>query len=149
MKILYLNHNYKGEATYKRCFFIARELVKKGHHLTIITVSDKFPDYCVRRRKEEGVDIITLPAYSRHKDFIFYRLRPFINLPFSIFKDYDILHSFTVAEPVTAFPTIFSRLKNRPVVIDWDDCYSGGGYASLKPARFIMEPFMTMLEENI
>lgn len=149
MKILYLNHNYKGEATYKRCFFMARELAKKGHHLTIITVSNRFPDYSVRLEREDSVDIITLPAHSRHRDYLYYGLRPFINIPVSFFSNYDILHSFTVAEPVVAFPTIFNKFKMRPLVIDWDDCYGRGGYASGKPVRFIMEPLMTILEERV
>jgi glycosyltransferase involved in cell wall biosynthesis len=54
-----------------------------------------------------------------------------------------------VAEPVTAFPAILNRFKKRPVVIDWDDLYGKGGYARLKPARFIMEPLMTTLEERV
>jgi glycosyltransferase involved in cell wall biosynthesis len=39
MKILTLNANIRGIGTYQRCFYFSRELARRGHDVTMITVS--------------------------------------------------------------------------------------------------------------
>jgi glycosyltransferase involved in cell wall biosynthesis len=39
VNILTLNHNLRGIGTYRRCFHFSHELARRGHHVTMITVS--------------------------------------------------------------------------------------------------------------
>ncbi len=90
MKLLFLNQNYENEGTFHRCFFLGRELVRKGHNVTVITISQNFPSYKINKKMRDGVEIVTLPAQSREKDYFFYALRPFINTLYSLSRKYDI-----------------------------------------------------------
>ena len=67
MKILYLNHNFENEGTFNRCFFIGRELVKMGHKVTILTVSNDAPQFWLKKRIRDGVKIVSLPSKQRDK----------------------------------------------------------------------------------
>ena len=151
MNILYLNHNFENEGTFYRCFFIARELVKIGHTVTIITVSNNSPQYIVKTKIRDGVKIVLLPSAREKKDFFFYILRPLLSLYFVLTEKYDVIHAFAVARILTAFPfRIMSIIKRtEQLFVDWDDFYSEDGFCRLRPFTWVMVPLMNYLEQNI
>ncbi len=153
MRVLYLNSNYKGEGTYNRCFRIARELLRKGVEVTLLTVTDKPPSLRIQRREEEGVRLIELPALSRRRDYLGYLLRPWLGAGVALRERFDLVHAFTVAEPLVWLTAAMLHRRRRkrpfPIVVDWDDWYSRGGLVELKPARPILRPLTTYWEESL
>ncbi len=148
MKVLYLNHNRAHEGTFYRCFFLARELVKLGHDLTIITVSNTTSQCTVKRKNRDGVKIITLPFGFRKRNLLFSVLRPFLSMYCVLTRQYDLIHAFAVAKATTAFPLrAFSFLKDRrQLLIDWDDLHSDASAIRLRPYRWLATPLIKYLE---
>lgn len=151
MKILYINHNFENEGTFHRCFFIARELTKVGHIVTILIVSNNLPQYTIKTKIRDGVKIVTFPSVKKRKDYFFSTLRPFLILFFVLTKKYDIIHAFAVADPRTSFPFLIMSIfkKKKQLFVDWDDFYSEDGLCRLRPHPLIMVPLMNYLEKNI
>ena len=135
LRILFLNHNYENFGTYYRCFFLGRSLARLGHHVDLVCASRRVFDLRIRRRfVEERFRIITLPRIRLQQYHTGHSLRAIINSGIVILKDYDILHSFAVAQPATAVPTVVARrLTSRPIVVDWDDAW-GEGLANSHPS---------------
>ncbi len=150
MKILYLNHNFENEGTFNRCFFIGRELVRIGHDVTILTVSINAPQFWFKEKFRDKVRIVTLPSKQRDKDYLFYLIRPFLDIYYVLTKRFDILHAFAVADVLTAFPAVIVKLlKRKTIYVDWDDLYSDEGFCHLRPFPWIMVPWTNLLEKNI
>lgn len=153
MRVLFLNSNYKSEGTYHRCFRIARELVREGIEVTLITVTGEAPSLRITRRLDEGVRLIELPAWSRHRDYLGYLVRPWVSAGVAWREPFDLLHAFTAAEPLVGLPAAllrrFRRKRPFPLVVDWDDWYSRGGLVELKPAKPLLRPLTTYLEESL
>ncbi|MEE8484911.1 MAG: hypothetical protein V3S46_09965, partial [Nitrospinota bacterium] len=127
-KILYINHNFKGEGTYLRCYNIASELVKKGYEIDIICASDKKFDFAIRTETvKPGLRLITLPRLTGSALYLGYLIRSILALPWVFFKRYDIIHSFAVAIPSTSIPVIVAgKFTRKKILIDWDDAWAGG-----------------------
>lgn len=71
--------------------------------------------------------MITLPRIKLHEYHTGHSIRALINSALVMVKDYDVLHSFAVAQPATALPTITVRcFRNKPIVVDWDDAWGWG-----------------------
>ncbi len=151
MNILYLNHNLIWRGTFFRCFGFARELVKKGHHVDLWTVSR---DVLWFGRKEirDGVHIWLTPRWAplgQHDG----GYAPIDNL-FRLFKAsrnrWDIIHAFD-HRPNVLFPWLWLKLRN-PIgwkktlfISDWCDWWAGGGITtSRRPFKWI-----DRLEEQI
>jgi len=153
MRILYLNSNYQGEGTYNRCYRIARELVRQGAEVTLITITRRTPSLRSKQHTEEGVRQVELPALSRHRDYLGYLLRPWLSAVLAAREKFDLLHAFTAAEPLVWLPaTLLRRLRRkRPLafIVDWDDWYSRGGLVELKPAKPLLRPLTNYFEESL
>jgi len=131
MKILYLNHNPVNQGTYYRCFFLGKRVAELGHKVTLVCSSNKNLDLRVRRKVvNNNFDIVTLPRIRFHKYYTGQISRAVIGSLITLFKKYDLLHSFAVAQPSTALPTIFSKIfRRKPIIIDWDDLWGAGGFS--------------------
>ena len=128
MKILYLNHNFEGEGTFLRCFNIAKNITEMNFcdiKLITTSTSDRFR---IRTKQiNPNFSIVTLPRLSQRPSYLGYLFRGILNSVFALGSRYSALHSFAVAIPTTAVPSILgSHFRNKPVLIDWDDAWSGG-----------------------
>ena len=126
--ILILNHNQEFFGTWYRCKNIALGLSAQGYKVIMICASGRDVDLCIRRQKmADGCILITLPRVKYHKFFTGQLLRLFIGVLVVLFSSYDILYSFTVAQPQVSWPTyIAKKIRRKFVVIDWDDLWGGG-----------------------
>lgn len=153
MRILYLNSNYKHEGTYNRCFRLARQLVKRGVQVTLMTTTDCPPALGVQRQSDEGVDLIELPALTRRRDYGGYLVRPAVACRVASREPFDLVHAFTAAEPQVWFPaSMLHRRRKRhpfPLMVDWDDWYSRGGLVEMKPARWLLRSLTARWEESL
>jgi len=128
VKILYLNHNFEGEGTYLRCFNIAKNITESGYcSIQLVTTSKKDRFRLRTRRVQRNFTVTTLPRLTERPSYLGYLFRGILSSWLAISGRYSALHSFAVAIPTTAVPSILSTyLRKKPVLIDWDDAWSGG-----------------------
>lgn len=128
MKILFLNHNYENFGTFYRCYYLAKYLARSGHLVDLVCASKRKVDLGIRQKViASGFRIITLPRLRIHEYHTGHFLRALINSGIVMWKNYDVLHSFAVAQPATAIPTVVAKLfKSKPIIIDWDDAWEEG-----------------------
>lgn len=129
MKILMFNHNRFGEGTYFRCFQFARNIVKRGHEVTLITVSPEL--YSGNKTVFiEGVKVINSPCYLQLLNKSMEGYEPFditSRLLISLFSKYDIVHGFD-HKPNVLLPSIFNKyIGNTIFISDWCDFWGKGG----------------------
>ncbi|MDY6864654.1 MAG: glycosyltransferase family 4 protein [Halobacteriota archaeon] len=156
MKILILNQNTEGKGTYFRCYWFAKYLVKSGHSVTLICLQ-KERSLRITIRRAEGIRIILLPRISDSgfKELPAHISRAIMITTFTVFNNYDIVHSFSVASPTTGLPIIpfwFLKkihLKKYKLVVDWDDWWGKGGLTTHSNQGMLIEEVATLLEEKI
>jgi glycosyltransferase involved in cell wall biosynthesis len=147
-RVLFLNHNYENYGTYFRCFYLGKYLSKKRYRVELVCASKNNFDLRIKSKIiNESFRVITLPRIRLHEYHTGHSLRGLINSVVIFFKDYDILHSFAVAQPATAIPTVIAkRFKDKPIIVDWDDIW-GGGFADYHPS--LVRRVVGYLEKNV
>lgn len=164
MKIGYFVPTTREIAEFKRCFYLAKYIVEMGHEATIVSAA---PHYCyyVKTEIRQGVKLIQLPyflpqsllplkssltsqkASVRHQEYLGQLLRGFLSPLISLIQNSDVVHAFTVAFPMSAFPALASKVvKRRRLVVDWVDLWSRGGWARFHNAAVRLG--LTLLEEK-
>jgi glycosyltransferase involved in cell wall biosynthesis len=151
MNVLMLNHNVAWRSTFFRALYFARELVLRGHEVTLATISETG----LFREEEssvEGVRVVKTPdlgvGIARTGwdpwDCVYRTLR-FAREPF------DVVHGFD-CRPVVLGPCLALRGLGRvPWVTDWADWWGRGGAISERKnwvGRVAFAPFETFLEER-
>lgn len=152
LRILYLTHNvtWKGGGAFFNAYHRARHLVRKGHQVTIISISPasrwKFGE-----TEQSGVRIVEapdlLPGLARSGWDPWDTLRRIFYLRKGGF---DIVHG-NESRPVVAFPALYlQRVCRVPVVLDWMDWYGRGGTATERGTLLsaVMGPVETFFEER-
>ena len=147
MKILFLNHNYKGEGTYNRAAPLARELSKLGHKVTLFCSNNKYPSYKIEYVEGDFNEVL-FPTLTRRRDYFWYLIRPILAGIETRKEKYDLVHAFTMAEPMSFLPAKYMCKRKFPLIVDWDDWYGKGGMAEFKPAGWFFKPFTSYLEDN-
>jgi glycosyltransferase involved in cell wall biosynthesis len=149
MKILILNHNNENYGTYYRCFFLGKNLARKGNDVTMICASGKNFDLSIRKKRiGDNFKIITLPRIKYHKYFTGQlELRLPLLILFALFYPYDVLHAFTVAQPQIGIPAwIAKKIRRKKVIVDWDDLWGGGfGEEHPFPIKQVLHFFETKI----
>ncbi len=151
MKILMLNHNVKWRGTFFRAFHFARHLVRRGHHVTLVTIS---PDRRLRFEREtlqgvevwESPDLLAGPGRSGWDPYD--TARRLFRLARA--DGFDLIHAFD-CRPAVIFPALgLRRLKGRPLLSDWADWWGRGGIVAERNRllRWSMGPVETFLEER-
>jgi glycosyltransferase involved in cell wall biosynthesis len=150
MNILMLNHNVIWRSTFYRAFYFARELVARGHRVTVATIStDRV--LTPRLRELEGVRVVETP------DVGVSLARTGWDPWDSLFRaayfqgdHFDVVHGFD-CRPVVLTPSLFLRVRGVPWVSDWADWWGRGGAISERKSwigRVAFAPLETFLEER-
>ena len=128
VKILYLNHNFEGEGTYLRCFNIAKNVTENGFCAIRLVTTSKEDRFRLRTKQvNPNFTVTTLPRLTKRPSYLGYLFRGVLSSFLALGGRYSALHSFAVAVPTTAVPSILCRyFRRNPVLIDWDDAWSGG-----------------------
>jgi glycosyltransferase involved in cell wall biosynthesis len=155
MRILFLNHNVvrKG-GTYYRAYNIGRHLVKHGHSVTLISISEK-SRWRIERELDEGFEII-------HSPDLFWGIGRSGWDPWDILKrifylhghQWDIVHAWD-CRPAVILPALYARQQslqvNGKLIIDWCDWWGRGGTQTERTgrlAKLFYGPIETFFEEN-
>ncbi|MBC7227786.1 MAG: glycosyltransferase family 4 protein [Thermoflexales bacterium] len=140
MKILVLNFNLKGIGTYRRSFYFSRELARRGHNVTMFTVSreSKYRAHIyfkrdwigqfnrpagkgpwVRMVESPNLGYKWLPGWGSGPLDILLRIREIIT------GDYDVIYGFEY-HPNVSWPVYITRpfLRYR-FYSDWCDWFAG------------------------
>ena len=125
MKILGLNANKKGRGTYYQTVHFMREFVRRGHDVTMFTVSSDLK-WKSRTYEEEGVTVIEGPNFFYKFFSTGWNFLDLIGRYKSIIKeDYDLIYG-TEYQPVVSFPVYLTKKKkNYKFISHWCDWYSG------------------------
>jgi glycosyltransferase involved in cell wall biosynthesis len=134
MRLLFLNHNYRYLGTFQRAFHIAEVLVKRGHQVSLMTVSWKH-----RWRSTwsiaNGVRIAEMPNWGQ--DYSGEGYGPLDNLLrclHALKNRYDIIHMFD-HKPNASFGGFVGRLRGAVLIADWTDWWGGPGGINDVPKR--------------
>ena len=151
LRLLFLNHNVAWRAGFFRAFHWGRYLVRKGHEVTILTISEN-KRWGFEIQEREGVRLVKTP------DLLTGRLRSgwdpwdIINRLIYLWpQQYDLVHSVD-SRPVCILPALMlKKLLKTKLVIDWLDWWGRGGTImerSNNLAQRLFTPVETFFEEG-
>ena len=151
MKILLLNHNvaWKG-GTFFRSYHFGRHLVRRGHQVTLLTISPNLR-HGFQVVKNNGFRIVETP------DLLWGRARSgwdpwgtLNRISYIARHSYDLVHAFD-SRPEVILPALYCRKHHKsPIVLDWADWWGRGGLTSERDGRFVnllIAPIETFFEE--
>ena len=139
MRILMLTQLFYPEPNFLKGFAFARELVKQGHEVEVLTGFPNYPggkiysgyrQHWYQRETIEGVSVIRVPLYPDHSNSGFRRILCYLSLAFSscvpglfLVRRPDVVHVYQ--GPATlALPAIVLRLmRGVPYVLDVQDLW--------------------------
>lgn len=150
MDILMLLYNTTGKGTYWRAIGFARQLVRNGHRVTLLSVSPQ-NRWKLRQWEEQGVRLVETP------DLLPGKLRSGWD-PLDIFSrirwlrshSFDIIHGYE-SRPVVIYPALAARRQTgAPLILDWADWFGQGGSVEERKnpiERGLLRPVETHFEE--
>src|SRR5205814_1337165 len=126
LRVLMLNHNVIWRSTFYRAFYLGRELVDRGHEVTVATISAGRV-LSPREHTIEGVRVVETPDWGVGLARTgwdpwdaAWRCGRFRGGAF------DVVHGFD-CRPVVLAPSLFLRRSGRiPWVSDWADWWGRG-----------------------
>lgn len=153
MRMLFLNHNvaWRG-GTFFRAYSLAVCLVRRGHSVTLLTISPR-RRWGFAHESREGVEIVETP------DLLWGVGRTGID-PWDTLSRFwylrnrcwDIVHAWD-CRPAVILPALFARRQSRAIggrlVIDWCDWWGRGGTQAERPGltKLFYGPVETFFEE--
>jgi glycosyltransferase involved in cell wall biosynthesis len=128
--------NQTGKGTYWRAYHFARELVSRGHKVTLLSTSQKL------RRKFiiqdiEGIHLVESPDTFMGSLRSGYDPWNVINrLNWLQSKEFDIVHGFET-RPVVIYPAMKAKKYHAALFLDWADWFGRGGSVEERPNSLV------------
>jgi glycosyltransferase involved in cell wall biosynthesis len=150
MRLLYLNHNVSGSGTFRRAFNLGREMVRRGHEVTVVTTS-RSARVRASWTEREGVRVLEAP------DLLWGPGRTGWD-PYNVVRrmgvlagsSYDLVHAFD-CRPAVIFPALAAARAGASLFIDWADWWGRGGTIEERSGwvvRTFFGPIETWFEES-
>lgn len=148
--LLFLNHNVAWHGSFFRAFHWGRHLVRRGHQVTILTISENN-----RQRFETqerfGVHLVKTPDLFTGRLRSGWDLWDTLNRMIYLWpQQYDLVHSID-SRPVCILPALMlKKLRKTKLVIDWLDWWGRGGTIAERSnslAERLFAPVETYFEE--
>jgi glycosyltransferase involved in cell wall biosynthesis len=151
LRLLFLNHNVAWRGGFFRAFHWGRYLVRRGHQVTLLTISET-KRWGLEIQERDGVRLVKTP------DLLTGRLRSgwdlwntFNRMIFLWPGQYDLVHSVD-SRPVCILPALMlKKLRRTKLVIDWLDWWGRGGTITERSdslAEQLFAPVETFFEEG-
>ncbi|MEP6863406.1 MAG: glycosyltransferase family 4 protein [Deltaproteobacteria bacterium] len=130
MKILLLNANRVGIGTYHRALHFGRELARRGHSVTMMTVSATSRFRAEVRRDRDRFTIVECPNFL--DELLPWHASGVLDIALRIRElwrgNYDVVYAFEY-QPNISIPVLLVRRFKRFVLIsDWCDWHAGASY---------------------
>jgi glycosyltransferase involved in cell wall biosynthesis len=143
--------NQPNRGTYWRAFYIARELARRGHIITVLATAPR-----ERRRFRIDYQSHGRLAIVEAPDLLSGSMRsgwdPWASLARTAWlaiSRFDVLHAFE-CRPGVILPALAARARSgAPLVIDWSDWFGRGGSVEERPnwmLRTLLRPVETFFE---
>jgi glycosyltransferase involved in cell wall biosynthesis len=137
MRLLFLNHNYRYSGTYYRAMPMAEELARRGHEVTLCTVSPH-RHWTSEGSSVNGVTFLETPNLGQDNSGNGYGpLDNIWRLMHALAHHYDIIHMFD-HKPNATFGGFAGKLRGARLVADWADWWGGPGGVNDVPQRRIL-----------
>ncbi len=138
-KILMLNHNPAGIATYFRVANLAKQLGSVGHDVTVFTTDPK-PSWKISERpgvfREVRFPSFAVFRWSIEGGYQF--LDTARRMLHVLRRRWDIVHSFG-HQPNVLFPAVLQKsLKGARLFVDWADWWGKGNESPLNYSRWVV-----------
>lgn len=155
MRILILNHNvvWKGGGTFFRTYHFGRHLARRGHDVTLLTVSKDAKRGFKERVLDGGLRMVEAPdllwgmGRSGWDPWNMLNRIGYIN---ERHEQWDIVHGFD-SRPAVVLPSIYAQKAHKlPLILDWCDWWGRGGTNTERAnplVRRLMAPVETFFEE--
>jgi len=163
LRVAFLDGGEK-KGNYYRALFLGKYLAEQGHKVLLIALSGE-PTYEMRRELASGVEVLLVPFLTTSGRFLvsasavgWLLIGTLMNCILEITSDVDILHSFGVASPQNAAPTVLSQIARslhfhrKKIFVDWGDWWGRGGLFTMYSGNRWMQPLdpvVTFLEEKV
>ena len=135
MRLLYLNHNYRHMATFNRAMQMAETMVRRGHQVTVITVSREHR-YTPAWSTVNGVNLGEMPNWGQDNSGEGYGpLDNFLRCGHALFHRYDIVHMFDHKPNASFAGFTTGRVRGARLIADWADWWGGPGGINDVPKR--------------
>ena len=150
MRMLYLNHNVSGSGTFRRAFNLGREMVGRGHDVTVVTTSRSARVRALWTELEgvrvlEAPDLMWGPGRTGWDPYnVVRRIGVLAGTPF------DLVHAFD-CRPAVIFPALAVARSGAALFIDWADWWGRGGTIEERSGwvvRTFFGPIETWFEES-
>lgn len=155
LRMLFLNHNVAGSGgTYFRAFDAARYLTKRGHSVTLLTISPR-SRWRMEREVVDGVEIIRTPdLFWGTGRSGWDPLDILSRILFVSRREWDLIQAWDT-RPVVILPALAARLRSRrrnaKLFIDWSDWWGRGGTQMERGGgwtRYLYNAIETFFEER-
>lgn len=151
MRMLFINHNVAWSGgTFFRAYHLARFLVRRGHHVTLLTISPQRrfgfqARHCEGVRVVESPDLLVGSARSGWDPWDTLRRAGFVRR-----ETADLVHAFD-SRPAVILPALVAARRGTPLVLDWADWWGRGGTIEERNVgatlRVVVRPLETYFEE--
>ena len=140
MRLLYLNHNVAYSGTFQRAFHLAREMVVRGHDVTLVTTS-RSARVRASWTERDGVRVLESP------DLLWGPGRTGWD-PYNVARrigalagsSYDVVHAFD-SRPAVIFPALAAAREGATLFMDWADWWGRGGTIDERSGPFVRAVF--------
>jgi glycosyltransferase involved in cell wall biosynthesis len=134
LRLLFLNHNYRYMATYNRAMQMAETLARRGHAVTLMTVSRQ-QRWAAAWSTVNGVRLAEMPNLGQdHSGEGYGPLDNLLRCAHALAHRFDIVHMFD-HKPNASFGGFAGRLRGARAVADWADWWGGPGGINDVPKR--------------
>lgn len=152
MRVAMLVFNMTGRGTYWRAYYVARELCRRGHQVTILATSPR-----ERRRFRVTYEVAGRLALVEVPDLLHGSLRSGWDIWASLLRTcwlgsmhIDLLHAFECRPSVIVPALATCKTRNIPLVLDWADWFGRGGSVEERASpwqRAILRPVETFFRD--
>ena len=149
MKIAMISFNIIGRGTYQRAYFLASELAKKGHQVTLLAANSA--GSAIEEIDSDSVKIVTFPRLLQNhylSGWGFYEAER--RIAWIKDRSFDIVHSFE-NRPTCIYPSLQATKNGAILISDWADWLGKGGSVEERPniiLRTLLRPFETFYENH-
>ena len=151
MNILFLNHNAKGMGTYLRCFHFARQLVRFGHSVVILTSA---PNIVLNKKRLfiDGVEVIYMPDIlpKRYRNGGLGPIDTLLRCLYILKRRFDVVENYD-HRPAVLFPALVSKYVCKTTLVsEWTDLHGTGGSLSnrSRKVQMLIGPYENFTERK-
>ncbi|MBN1668438.1 MAG: glycosyltransferase family 4 protein [Anaerolineales bacterium] len=151
MKILHMVYNRTGQGSYWRAYHFGRELVRRGHQVTLVSTSAS-RRFGIQVKELDGMMHAEMPDLFRGPLRSGWDPWNALNRIWWLRKrQFDLVYAIET-RPTQIYPALYlHRIRKIPLILGWSDWFGRGGSVEQRPnpvIRFLLRNIETYFEER-